>query len=205
MTTQPNLKELERRTYMSYNQDGLLDIFAGVYVLGFGLGITLDAMFDYSIGLFLPAFLIALVLPLWISAKQKITMPRIGFVKFGRHSQNKLSAIYIGLLASGLVAFFLFAILHGGEWTDFLFQNGLLIVGVGGFALCCLFGYTLGLKRLYIYGAVAFAVLAAGHFLEIFFAYLLIALGAAVIAVGFAMLAAFIKKYPVNGEANLAR
>lgn len=205
LTNEPDLKEIERRTYMSYHQDGLLDVFAGVYVLGFGFGIFLDAVLDYSFGLFVPAMMVALLLPIWISAKRKITLPRIGFVKFGRQSQTKLMAIYIGLMSSGLAAFFAFALLRGGVWVDFLFENGLLLVGVGGLIVCSLFGYAMGLKRFYAYGLMAFGVLVAGHFLQLFFAYLLIALGALVIAAGLAMLVAFIKKYPIKGEKNLAQ
>jgi len=39
---EPNLREIEKKAYMSYHQDGLLDIFVGVYILGFGLGIWVD-------------------------------------------------------------------------------------------------------------------------------------------------------------------
>ena len=104
---EPNLREIEKKAYMAYHQDGLLDIVVGVYVLGFGLGIFMDVIWDFSFGMgIIPAILIAVILPIWIAAKRKITMPRIGFVKFGAGGTTKLTAILIGLMVAGLGAFF---------------------------------------------------------------------------------------------------
>jgi hypothetical protein len=96
VTKEPNLKEIEKRAYMSYHQDGLLDIFAGLYILGFGLGIIMDVLWEFGFGVIMPAILIATVLPIWIEAKRKITMPRIGFVNFGTRGANKLTAFDCG-------------------------------------------------------------------------------------------------------------
>ena len=100
---EPNLKEIERKAYMSYHQDGLLDIFAGLYILGFGFGIFIDIVLDFGLGaIIIPGGFIALALPIWFAAKRKITMPRIGFVNFGIRGGNKLMAIFIGLAVLGL-------------------------------------------------------------------------------------------------------
>jgi hypothetical protein len=202
---EPNLKEIERRAYMSYHQDGLLDIFVGVFILGYGVGIFMDIM-EFGFGSIMPAILIAVILPLWIVAKRKITMPRIGFVKFGPRGSNKLFAIFLGLMVAGLGVFFAFALFQGGRspWLDVIFQNGLIIVGTGSLAVCILFGYSMGLKRLYAYGLLALIVLAIGQFTGIFFAYLLVALGTAVLATGCALLIVFVRKYPLQGDKAIA-
>jgi hypothetical protein len=207
VTKEPNLKEIERRAYKSYHQDGLLDIFAGVYILGFGLGILMDVLWDFGMGvIIMPGILLTTVLPLWITAKRKITIPRIGFVNFGIRGANKVTAIFIGLAVAGLGVFFAFTLFQGGQspWLDMIFQNGLLIVGFGSLAVCLLFGYSLGLKRLYAYGLLALIVLVIGHFMSIFFAYLLVTLGIAVMVTGFALLIAFVRKYPLQGEKAIA-
>ncbi len=206
LTKIPDLKEIERKAYMSYHQDGLLDIFIGVYVLAFGLGIFMDAVLDYSFGTIMPAILIAIILPIWIAAKRKITLPRIGFVKFGAQGPNKLMAIFIGLAVAGVGVLFLFAFSISGRpaWLNVLFQNGLLVVGAASLAICALFGYSMGLKRLYAYGLLSFGLFAIGHFLGIFFAYLLLALGTAVIAAGFYLLTKFMHKYPLQGDKAIA-
>jgi hypothetical protein len=194
---------------MSYHQDGLLDIVIAVYILGFGFGVWVDMTWEIGIGLTLPAILIAIVLPIWIAAKRKITMPRIGYVNFGIRGTNKLFAIFIGLMVAGLGAFFAFtlAVSQGGpprEWLDIIFQNGLLVVGAGSLAVCVLFGYSMGLKRLYAYGVITLTALVIGHFTGIFFAYILLALGIMVMATGLALLIGFVKKYPLQGDKAIA-
>jgi hypothetical protein len=204
VTKEPNLKEIERRAYMSYHQDGLLDIFAGLYVLGFGLGIYMDIIWEFGFGVIMPGILVATVLPIWIAAKRRITMPRIGFVNFGIRGASKITAIFIGLMVAGLGVFFVFTLATSQsgsrQWLDLIFQNGMLIVGFGSLAVCILFGYSMGLKRLYAYGLLAIITLVIGHFRGVFFAYILMALGTTVIVTGFALLIDFIKKYPVKGD-----
>jgi hypothetical protein len=206
VTKEPNLKEIERRAYMSYHQDGLLDIFVGVFILGFGVGVFMDIMLEFGFGSIMPAILIAVILPVWVAAKRKITMPRTGFVKFGTRGSNKLFAIFLGLMVAGLGVFFAFTLFQGGQspWLDVIFQNGLIIMGIGSLAVCILFGYSMGLKRLYAYGLLALIVLAIGQFTGIFFAYLLVALGTTVLATGCALLIAFVRKYPLQGDKPIA-
>jgi hypothetical protein len=208
MTEEPNLKEIERKAYMSYHQDGLLDIFAGLYILGFGLGIIMDILWEFDFGVIMPTILIVTVLPIWIAAKRKITMPRIGFVNFGTRGANKLTAVFIGTMVAGLFAFFAFTftISQSGlrQWLDLIVQNGMLIVGFGTLVVCALFGYTMGLKRLYAYGLLAVIVLAIGHFMGILFAYIITALGITVMVTGFALLISFVRKHPLKGDKAIA-
>ena len=208
MTKEPNLKEIERRAYMSYHQDGLLDIFAGLFVLGYGLGIYMDIVWEFGFGTIIPAILIATVLPIWIAAKRKITMPRIGFVNFGIQGASKITALFIGLMVVGLGFFFVFTLAASQsglrQWLDLIFRNGMLIVGFGSLAGCILFGYSMGLKRLYAYGLLALISLVTGHFVGIFFAYILLALGTTVMLTGVVMLVSFVKKYPLKGDKAIA-
>jgi hypothetical protein len=74
---------------MSYNQDGLLDIVIGLYALAFGIGIVADKILELGFASIIPAIMIVIVLPIWIQAKRTITMPRIGFVKFGARGSKE--------------------------------------------------------------------------------------------------------------------
>ena len=208
MTKEPNLKEITKRTYMSYHQDGLLDIFAGLYILAFGLGIIMQLLWDFSFGVIMPGILIATVLPIWIAAKRKITLPRIGFVSFGIRGANKLTAIFLGIIMAGLGALFAFTFATSQgpsrQWLDLIIQNGMIIIGLGTLGVCSLFGYSMGLKRLYAYGLLAAITLIIGHSSGIFFAYILAALGITVMVVGFALLISFVKKYPLKGDRAIA-
>ena len=107
-----SLKEVEKKTYMSYHQDGVLDIFLGVYVLMFSLGILLMTLTDSGMWFLIPAIFISIMVPVWIPAKKRITMPRIGYVKFGSRGANKLMAIFLGLMVAGLGAFMVFGLGH---------------------------------------------------------------------------------------------
>ena len=209
MAKEPNLKEIERRAYMSYHQDGLLDIFAGLYILGFGLGILMEVLWEFGFGVIMPAILIATVLPIWIAAKRKITMPRIGYVNFGTRGANKLTAVFIGTMVAGLGAFFIYSLAtfqsEARQWLDLVVQNGMLVVGFGTLAVCALFGYTMGLKRLYAYGLLAFIVLVIGHLTGIFFAYIISALGITVMLSGFTLLIGFVRKYPIKGDKAIVK
>jgi len=208
MTKEPNLREIEKKAYMSYHQDGLLDIFVAVFILGFGAGVWMDLTWEFGFGTVLPAILIASLLPIWIQAKRKITMPRIGFVKFGPRSAYKLMGVLIGLAIMGLgfsLVLALVSIQSGPPlWLKTILQYGMILVGLASLAICSLFGYSMGLKRLYAYGLLTLILFVSGHFIGIFFGYILLILGTAVMATGFALLVSFIKKYPLQGDKAIA-
>jgi hypothetical protein len=203
MTKQNSLREIEKKAYMSYHQDGLLDIVIGLYALAFGIGIFMDKILEFSFAAIMPGILIAIVLPIWIQAKRKITMPRIGFVKFGARGSNKLFALLLGLAVAGLGVFMLFSVFmttgQNGRpwWLEILFQYGMIWIGLGAAVIGSLFAYTMGLKRLHGYGLLTLALFASGHFLGVPFEYLLLAIGSVIIASGAALLVQFIRRYPL--------
>jgi hypothetical protein len=203
MTKKTSLREVEKKTYMSYHQDGLLDIFVGIYVLLFGIGILLLTMTDFSTWFLIPAIFPAIMIPIWISAKRRITMPRIGYVNFGVRGVNKMMVIFIGLIVAGLGAFMVFGLgaSMGEGWAltlrDFFISNSMLIIGVGSVAVSSLFAYTMGLKRLYGYGLLIFVLFFTGHFITVPFEYLLSIIGFVIITTGSVLLMQFIRKYPL--------
>ncbi len=197
---QIDIKEIQRKAYTSYHQDGLLDIFASTYIIGFSIGILLDYFYDFSMGILLPALILPIIIPLWIAAKRKITMPRIGYVNFGQRAKPKFAALLGGVAGLGFAFLFVFIFANSSPWLDFIIQNSMLLLAVAVLLVVSVAGYAMGLKRFYAYGVLSFVLLAAGHFLGIFFAYILLVLGVIVMATGLALLAHFIKKYPVKGD-----
>jgi hypothetical protein len=198
------MKEIERKAYTSYHQDGLIDIFACVYIVGFSIGILLDYIWDFSFGVLIPGFLVVLVVPLWIAAKRKITVPRVGYVNFGTRGKSKMTAIFLGILVLGVAFFFAFSIYLESSWLRFIIDNGMIAIGIGALTVCSLFGYATGIKRLYAYGIVALALFAVGYFFEIFFAYIVFALGLIVLSARIVLLVRFVRKYPLKGDQSLA-
>lgn len=207
MTEQNTLREIEKKTYMSYHQDGLLDIVIGLYALAFGLGIVVDQILDINFAVIYPGIMIAIVLPIWIAAKRKITMPRIGYVNIGTKGSNKIFALFLGLAVAGLGVFFLFTMMtfQNGrpEWIEtILFQYGMVWIGLGAAVIGSMFAYTMGLKRLYGYGLLTLALFVVGYFLAVPFEYLLLFIGGVVMACGVALLVQFIHKYPLQKGAS---
>lgn len=200
---EPSLREIEKKTYMSYHQDGLIDVFVGVYILLFGLGISLNSVTDFSTWFVIPAIFPAIMVPIWISLKKQITMPRIGYVKFRSGGANKLTVIFIGLLVAGLGAFMAFTFASTTQtWAsvvrDLMFSYSMIAIGIGAAIVSSLFAYTMGLKRLYAYGLLSLVLFFTGHFITIPFEYLLIIIGLVIIVNGFVLLMRFIRKYPLT-------
>jgi len=211
MTEQNSLREIEKKTYMSYHQDGLLDIFVGVYVLLFGSGILLRSVGDFSTWFVIPAIFPAIMVPIWISVKKQITMPRIGYVKFRSGGANRLTAVFIGLMVAGLGVFMAFTFASTTQsWAsvlrDLMVSYSMIAIGGGAAIISSLFAYTMGLKRLYAYGLLTLALFLTGHFITIPFEYFLLTIGFAIIINGFVLLIRFIQKYPpTQGEKTIAK
>lgn len=183
----------------------MIDIFASIYIIGFSIGILLDYIWDFSFGVLLPGILVVLVVPLWITAKRRITMPRIGYVNFGTRGKTKITAIFTGILVLGTAFFFAFTLYIESSWLHFIIENGMIAVGIGALLFSSVFGYATGIKRLYVYGMTALTLFTVGYLFEIFFAYIIFVLGLAVLSVGFALLILFVRKYPVKGDQPLVK
>ena len=207
VTKQNTLREIEKKTYMSYHQDGLIDIIIGLYAITFGLGIIVDLVLELNFAAIIPGMLIAIILPIWIIAKRKITMPRIGYVNIGTKGSNKLFALFLGLAVAGLGVFFLFTMItfQNGrpEWIEtILFQYGMIWIGLAAAIIGSLFAYTMGLKRLHGYGLLTLALFVIGYFLNFPFQYLLLLIGIVIVSSGAVLLVRFIRRYPLPKGAS---
>ncbi len=206
-----SLREVEKRTYMSYHQDGLIDIFVGVYVLLFGLGILLMTVTDFSTWFVIPAIFPAVMVPIWMSAKKRITMPRIGYVNLGSRGGTKLMAIFLGLMVAGLGTFMAFSFSSSQAWAltlkNLIISNSMIIIGIAAASISSLFAYTMGLKRLYAYGLLTLVLFFTGHFITVPFEYFLLTIGLVIIVTGFVLLLRFIRKYPLpqGDETNVEK
>jgi hypothetical protein len=117
MSTQLNLKEIERKAFRSTYQDGLWDIYMGLVVLGMAFFIYRPAAGYSAMNIILMGLILALAYGLFWAAKKYITLPRMGQVRFGliRKQKKKTLAIILGvfvLLQAGLV------VLTAFGWLD---------------------------------------------------------------------------------------
>lgn len=155
MNTKIDLEELERKAYRTTFQDGFLDITLGLFLAGSAVaGFFQD---NKPIRLIITALIVLVPLTIFFLGKKKITLPRIGIVKFGpeRKARNKkvaviilLAVIFSSALAlmamTNTMPFFLVELLKGyGSATAF----GLLALTIFLFG-----GYYNDIPRLYLYG-----------------------------------------------------
>jgi len=203
MINKTSLREIEKKTCMSYHQDGLLDIFVGLDILLFGIGILLLTMTDFSMWFLIPVIFPSIMVPIWISAKKSITMPRIGYVNFGVRGANKMMALFLGLMVAGLGAFIVLGLgaFTGQGWAltlkAFFISNMMIFIGISAATISSLFAYTMGLKRLYGYGLSILVLFFTGDFLVIPFEYQVVTIGFVIIISGFVLLTRFMRKYPL--------
>lgn len=155
MISESDLRDAERKNYHFYFEDGILDIIAGLPVLSFGLGMVFDATLLF-IFTWLPMIL-------YWPAKQAITLPRMGYVKFSPERQRKISKNMVLLLIAGSVFAVLgFVVTLGFEGQvfnlrDFMMKYSLLVLGAIMASAFVLISILFELRRFSGYGALVFA------------------------------------------------
>lgn len=202
MTPEMNLKELERKAWTAYFDDGILDITAGLFILAFGIGMTTQytglAAFAWMVVFFFAA------------AKKSITLPRVGLVKFSPEREERMKketsffVIFFSITAVIGLAFFL--VLSAsipqsvktivGEMALVGYQ---LIIAAG----ICLVGYWKQIRRFYGYTGFLLIAIVVGMLFDIpganpltIMTYQFTATGVIILLTGLLVLARFFKRYP---------
>ena len=155
-----NLKEIEKKAYKSTFQDGIWDIFLGCQLLILATG-TLISNIGVKEGgiLIILISLQVLVLTTFIFGKKRITVPRMGVVKFGpkrKHRIRKSRIILLGSVIVGAVVFIAAALVIRNYPAG---RPKLLLVlpaawVVNSIIVLSFLAYYLDCARLYIYGVL---------------------------------------------------
>jgi hypothetical protein len=195
MTQNINIKELERKAFTSYHEDGLVDIFAGAWLLFFGL-FSMCTDKPWFAGMF-PVY----GLPLFALAKKKITVPRIGYVKFSQQRTSLMFIVYLWIA----ILFTVFGIVYytdnAPSWIyPLLYDYPKLLSGIIIGSLFFVCALVTGILRFYAYFALILAVSVTGHVLgsHIRYEYFPVGLGVLILSVGIVVLIQFIQTYPVE-------
>ncbi len=198
MSQEKRFKQLERMAYLSYQQDGIIDLLVGWATLAFGLNIAMDA----SIWTFLGWMPILFYVPL----KNRITVPRLGYVKFdlnrGGPGKKIITFLIFGFLVLSVLGIVVFLLSNRPpspviawirEYT-LLFYG---LVGVIGFGLA---GLISGIRRLFLYALLSLLFMGGGQLIgvEDYISFLL--LGGSILVVGAVLLTRFIRRYPITVE-----
>lgn len=196
MSQEQDFKKLQQRTYQSYHQDGLIDIIIGLAMIGFGLMLA----FDSSVFIFMSWMPIIFYIPF----KNRITVPRIGYVKFSSSNLRLAMALGTGLLVMlFIVGLYLFAVSDNisfqvREWLgQYLWLGGLVAVCFLGTALLT------GITRFYAYAGLILLIFSVGTWLAIQPFFIVITSGLLIEITGVWLLVRFLVKYPLNsGEST---
>jgi hypothetical protein len=212
MTPEMNLKELERKAWTAYFDDGILDITVGLFILAFGIGMTTH----YS-GLAAFAWM---VIFFFAAAKKSITFPRVGLVKFSPEREERMkketSFFVIFFSITALIGLAFFLVLSAG-----IPQSVKTLVGemaLVGYQLIiaagiCLVGYWKQIRRFYGYTGFLLIAIVAGMLFDIpgvnplaIMRYQFTATGVIILLTGLFVLARFFKRYPRReGGEDVAR
>jgi hypothetical protein len=188
MNKELDLKEIEKKIWLTYFQDGFWDIFIASMMLTMAIRTLTDNIW-FTLGMFTGV-------PIMVFGKKFITIPRLGHVKFSQFRikrQIKLVAS-IGIAVCATVGLLLL-ISTGWEApkaVTSLFMAAFLALIFG------LIAYFLDFPRLIIYGLM-FAVneIIWGHFGEPTGPYVVLIFGSVVLVIGLTFLLHFIHHYPV--------
>ncbi len=185
-----DLKKLERKVWTSFFEDGIWDIFIGLFFLTMGLrSVTHSVWFTLIL---LPAAFIT-----WVS-KKLITIPRIGYVRFQvqQKSKNKKG---IGLISFAiLISLLLLYLVLNVQLPEVRVMRA-VFQGIALALTLVLIARVIYFKRLYIYGVVFTAGMVLWELLGVpigplFF----IITGTAVLITGIFLLICFLRKPAVS-------
>lgn len=216
MSTQLNLKEIERQAFRSTHQDGLLDIAISATVGSMALLMFIVVRDDYPWLYLVLAFLgVAAGQLVYWAGKRYITLPRMGQVKFGeyRRKRSKTLALILALVVLLQVSIVL---LTAGAWIIPAWGEALQVLFPGRSASDMLVGAVGALFVGPSMIVVAFfndfprgyyiaLMMALGVFLMIWLGQPLFQVGAAILILipGLIAFGRFLRQYPRNpaGEA----
>jgi hypothetical protein len=190
-----HLKEIERKANL-YHGDGLIDIAIGFVILLAGIA----EIFDQTS---LAGVWVVLWLPIMMSAKKSITVPRMRYIDFTPKAQWKVKLVIVTVVLAVAVLFTLGLVVFTKNealpsWlTAWLREYSRMVwpaalVGVGW-----LIALATGVKRLYAYAALAVIAFAGGYWFNLDFPLLFTVLGAVILLSGIVVLVRFLRKYPI--------
>ena len=155
MSLNSPIERLNRKTFLAYHRDGIIDILVGVTLVGFGLWLLFDnVLFTYFS---------------WLSfgfysyLKKMITIPRFGYVRFEEDKKQRL--LFFGfaviLLVLLLVARFYLLETERSNLliSSFLRKNHVYVMSSIGAILLIAFGSWRGVYRFAGYGLLLLMML----------------------------------------------
>jgi hypothetical protein len=198
MSQNQDLKRLAKKTYMSYHQDGLVDLLIGWMIIAFAAMMAFDQF----------TFLGWLPITLYVPLKKRITAPRFGYVKFDSEHGGQ-GRMVTAFLIMGLLSFFVLGILFflvTGEsppsFVQWIREYTILFYGLVGAISFMMSGLITGIRRFYAYMLLSLFLTITGQILETREFLPILLLGVGILISGIIHLVRFTRKYP-NAEGDI--
>jgi hypothetical protein len=211
MTEEINLKELERKAWLTYHQDGLLDIGIGLCILAVGIG--------FATGMaWLAGVLAATGFSTFAGAKRAFIIPRVGLVQFGperiKREKKEKSFFLLFFTVTAVLGMMMFMLVTSIFKGGFGGTSGVLArtleamimapIGLIGALAMVALGYWKQLTRYYYYAVLLFLAVSAGPWLGITHPVYTSAAGAVITVAGLVLLVRFMTTYPLKDQEEIS-
>jgi len=199
-----DLKELERKAWRSTFNDGLFDIYIGIMFFGISVGYLLGELFTIIYNYLFLFLILGIAILILTIGKRKITIPRMGFVKFGKTRKMRKKRILLVLLINVIILLIIYFITEPSSgFLKLVPPFNSLILGLFMIIPLCAIAYFLQFRRLYFYGIfmglTPFLTDVFEFFMSNIAAIILVftIIDGFIIFIGFVFLIKFVKRYPL--------
>jgi hypothetical protein len=201
-SSKTDLGRIEQKVYLSYHQDGLLDIFIGLFILGFGMSMA-------NLPVFIPSLLWTMCILYFWPARKFVSYPRMGYARFSperkAREKKKLISLAILLYIPVIGTIIIMKGFPSFGWAIWLKEHEILFSEVMAAVLVSAGAILSGVKRLYVYAGLTMMVYANHYLLKtpphLFF----VSLGIVILVSGIVMLIRFLRKYPKMEEVSYGK
>ncbi|MFX1384015.1 MAG: hypothetical protein ACFFBP_16380 [Promethearchaeota archaeon] len=131
MTENLDLKKIEKKTWRSFFEDGIFEIYLGLLHIGVGIAWSFIDVAPFSVFNLFGIILIVFGFLFFILGKKFITIPRVGKIKFGRKRKVRKmkTVIILSVNVILLLIIYLFGLLSPPEYLIFPSWFNSLIIG----------------------------------------------------------------------------
>jgi hypothetical protein len=207
----PNLGDIEKKAYRSTFQDGIWDLFLGSILLTLAvLALLSNRGTPESRQIIVGIVLQGAAVAFFIAGKKYVTVPRMGFVKFGRQRKGKIRKSHVVLLGSAVVGVVAFLVASQVIYSTQAGRPRLidfmpLVWAVNAIAVFSLLAHYLDCPRLHGYGVLFALPIPVDRAIRTFAGVNLSPVAFAVpaivmLAIGVVLLVSFLRRYPRPAE-----
>lgn len=189
------VKATKKRIYTAYHEDGLIDVFVGSFPIIFSMLLLIDL--GWMAGIWF-----VLIIPMYATAKNVLTVPRIGYVKLEQTRRKSIGVLLGSVLAVfGLFVFAFFDFIPKGFW-DWMEANFIIIAAVTFALILLTVGVVFHVRRFYIYAIAALGIIPIGDAIGLEFYQAMLILGIVIVVSGMIVIYQFIRSHPKIEEGS---